>query len=139
MVNKEIEAAKNFTQPVTRQQNSTTTEINCSSSLATEDALKISRDLLDDSNDSFDRGEPAEHCEYVVDNVEPTAIFDRIENQNGLEYVEFHREDVSNTTNSLTKHLRFWLPENSISQKAANNLIAIFRRHGQEKKNVRTF
>lgn len=58
-----------------------------------------------------------------------------------LEYVEFHRDDESNSTNSLKEDLRLWLSDNSISQQAANDLIAIYRSHGHEqelKKDVRT-
>ncbi|KAK0157169.1 hypothetical protein PV327_011350, partial [Microctonus hyperodae] len=46
-----------------------------------------------------------------------------------LEYIEFHRDDESNSTNNLKEDSRLWLSENSIPQQAANDLIAIFRSH----------
>lgn len=81
----------------------------------------LTQDSFHENNDSVD-----------PDNVEPIAICDRTDNQNVLQYIQFHREDESNITNSLTEGLRFWLSENCISQKAANSLIAIFRKHSHQ-------
>lgn len=141
MINEEIKTAKDSTQPFNRQQSLTTTEGNFVSSKVTEDAQEITQDSLHENNDSVDPVEPEEHCDVNVDNVDPIAICDRTDNPNVLQNIQFHREDESNITNSLTEDLRLWLSENCISQKAANSLIAIFRKHGHQnelKKDVRS-
>ncbi|XP_044738485.1 uncharacterized protein LOC123300077 [Chrysoperla carnea] len=79
--------------------------------------------------------------EVDAGNIDLPIVDNRTEGLHELECVQFYREDVSTTANSLSEDLRFWLSENSISQKAASNLISIFRNHGHQdelKKDVRT-
>lgn len=77
--------------------------------------------------------------EVDVENINLPIVDNKTEELNELECVQFYREDESTTANSLSEDLRFWLSENSVSQKAANNLISIFRNHGHQlKKDVRT-